>query len=122
MDLKERATTWVDRYVLAWNSNEPADIEALFTPTASYSPAPYSQPWPGRDAIVREWLSRADQPGKTHFDWRVVATDGDLAVVHGTTQYPDRAYSNLWLVRLDDDGRCTEFAEWWMQHPRRRRT
>jgi hypothetical protein len=24
-------------------------------------------------------------------------------------------YSNLWVVRLDRDGRCTHFTEWWMQ-------
>src|SRR6266511_3071990 len=23
----------------------------------------------------------------------------------------------LWVVRLDAEGRCTEFTEWWMQHP-----
>ena len=25
--------------------------------------------------------------------------------------------SNLWVIRLDPEGRCAEFAEWWMQHP-----
>jgi hypothetical protein len=41
--------------------------------------------------------------------------------VQGTATYakPAATYSNLWLVRLDDAGRCTEFTEWWMQHPSR---
>ncbi len=30
------------------------------------------------------------------------------------TTYPDETFSNLWLIRLDDAGRCREFTEWWM--------
>jgi hypothetical protein len=22
-----------------------------------------------------------------------------------------------WVIRLDAEGRCTEFTEWWMRHP-----
>jgi hypothetical protein len=37
--------------------------------------------------------------------------------VQGWTQYldPPRAYNNLWVIKLDTEGRCTEFTEWWMQ-------
>jgi hypothetical protein len=40
-------------------------------------------------------------------------------VVQGETVYHSlhRTYSNLWVIRLDQEGRCTEFTEWWMQHP-----
>jgi hypothetical protein len=30
---------------------------------------------------------------------------------------PPHSYSNLWIIRLDAEGRCTEFTEWWMRHP-----
>lgn len=30
-----------------------------------------------------------------------------------------RVYSNLWVIRLDAEGRCAEFTEWWMRHPDR---
>jgi hypothetical protein len=38
--------------------------------------------------------------------------------VQGTTRYlsSPRTYSNLWVVRLADDGRAREFTEWWMKH------
>jgi hypothetical protein len=43
----------------------------------------------------------------------------EVAVVQGTAVYrhPPRAYSNLWVIRLDPEGRCAELTEWWMQHP-----
>ena len=114
----ERVAAWVDGYVKAWNSNDPGDIAALFAERATYLTEPHAPPWRGRDEIVRQWLDRRDAPGETRFQWRLVAADGDLAVVQGETGYPDRTFSNLWLVRLDERGACTEFTEWWMEQPR----
>jgi predicted ATPase len=53
------------------------------------------------------------------FRWHPVAVTQDVAVVQGETVYrtTSRTYSNLWIIRLDTDGRCTEFTEWWMEHP-----
>jgi uncharacterized protein (TIGR02246 family) len=113
-----RLRAWIDGYVRAWNSNDPAAIGALFTEDAAYHTEPYSQPWRGREEIVRRWLDRKDQPGDTEFRWHPVAVTPEVAVVEGTTTYrdPPRTYSNLWVIRLAPDGRCTQFTEWWMQH------
>ena len=118
-DLAPRLRAWVDAYVRAWSSNDPAAIGALFTQDAAYYTEPHSAPWRGRDEIVRRWLERKDEPGDTEFRWHPIALSQDIAVVQGETVYrtPPRTYSNLWVIRLDPEGRCTEFTEWWMQHP-----
>jgi ketosteroid isomerase-like protein len=111
------AVRWVEEYVKAWESNDPEVIGALFTSDARYLTAPWRRPWSGREAIVREWLDRRDEPGQWSFTFEPVAVAGDLAIVQGVTTYQDQppvVYSNLWLIRLDDQGRCTEFTEWWM--------
>jgi uncharacterized protein (TIGR02246 family) len=115
----DRVQAWVERYVQAWNSNDPATIGSLFTEDAAYYTEPYSQPWRGRDEIVRQWLDRKDEPGDIQFRWHPLTVTPEVAVVQGTTVYrdPPRTYSNLWVIRLDAEGRCTEFTEWWMQHP-----
>jgi hypothetical protein len=53
-----RVRAWIDGYVRAWNSNDPADIRALFTQEAAYYTEPYGPPWEGRDEIVHQWLDR----------------------------------------------------------------
>jgi uncharacterized protein (TIGR02246 family) len=118
-DLAQRLQAWVEAYVAAWNCNDPAAIGALFTEDAAYHTEPYGPPWRGRDEIVRRWLDRKDEPGQTDFRWQPVAVTPDVAVVQGETVYrsPPHTYSNLWVIRLDADGRCAEFTEWWMQHP-----
>ena len=120
-DLEHPLQAWVDAYVRAWNSNDPAAIGALFAPDAAYYTEPHRPPWRGRDEIVRRWLDRKDEPGDTGFRWHPVAVTQDVAVVQGETVYrtTSQTYSNLWIIRFDAEGRCTEFTEWWMQHPDR---
>jgi hypothetical protein len=110
-------TTWIEGYVRAWNSNDPAEIGALFAEDAEYSTEPYRAPRRGREAIVQWWLDNEDAPGETTFTWQPVTITDDVAIITGTTTYPDRTFSNLWLIRLNGAGVCREFAEWWMEHP-----
>jgi ketosteroid isomerase-like protein len=116
--MTDRATvsSWIAGYIKDWSSNQPSDIEALFTPDAIYRPTPHSEGWHGRDAIVAGWLARKDAPGTWSFEHTTLAVEGDVAVVEGRTVYtePPLDYSNLWLLRLEPDGRCREYVEWWV--------
>jgi hypothetical protein len=41
-----------------------------------------------------------------------------VGFVRGWTTYlthPPSEFSNLWVIRLDRDGRAREFTEWWME-------
>ena len=45
----------------------------------------------------------------------IVAVEGDTGVSRVEVWYdgpPPRHYRDLWIVRLDDSGRCTHFEEW----------
>ncbi len=109
--------SWVQRYVRAWNSNEPDDIAVLFTDDAIYLTSPFDAPWKGREEIVAGWLQIKDEPGDTTFAFEVIAIDRDLAVVEGRTTYKEPAtrYGNVWLIRLAHHGRCASFTEYWME-------
>src|SRR4051794_8233608 len=96
-------STWMEGYVRAWNSNDPADIRALFSDDAEYLTEPYATPWRGREAILQGWLADRDEPGQAEFRWSPLVVTDDLAVIQGATEYrtePPRTYSNLWVVRL----------------------
>ena len=70
---------------------------------------------PGAD---RGALDRLGGPaGDWRFEWSLLGSDGDLAFVQGRTTYLDDrpSYENLWVVRLDADGRASGFTEWFME-------
>lgn len=112
---KKTVTTWVENYQRAWHTNSRRDIARLFAKQAAYYPDPFAKPWRGRDEIVRQWLAHADAPGHYEFRFEVLGTGKASGVVRGWTKYhhPPREYSNIWLIRFDDAGRCIEFTEWW---------
>lgn len=106
---------WMAGYLRAWESNEPADIRALFTDDAVLRNEPYTAPFIGTDAIVAEWLRRRDDSGSYTFDWQTLSVTDEVAIITGTAAYASGpTYSNLWVIRLGEDGRANEFTEWWM--------
>jgi uncharacterized protein (TIGR02246 family) len=106
---------WVDRYERAWRAPGTDALAELFTEDASYSTAPYVEPHQGLDAIREMWEQERDAGEEFSMDTEIVAVDGDSGVVRLTVEYREprnQEYRDLWVVRLNGDGRCTEFEEW----------
>jgi uncharacterized protein (TIGR02246 family) len=118
MSSLDAVTAWVANYRKAWESNDPHDIADLFAEDAAYFTEPFADPWLGRDKIVENWLKIRDAPGSTTFEWHPLLITEDLAMIEATTTYPDKTFSNLWVLRLDNLGQARQFTEWWMQHPK----
>jgi ribonuclease HI len=109
---------WLDGYLRAWRSNDPADIRALFATDAIYRPTPFADGPRGREAIVADWLERRDEPGTWTFEGDVECATPSLGIVRCRIGYPPRTeYRTMWLVRFDSAGQATEFTEWWMERP-----
>ncbi len=118
--------SWLERYVAAWSSYDPEEIGALFAEDVVYR----FQPWDesddtvrGRDAVVASWLETPDEPGSWTAEYRCFATDGSAAAAVGVTRYlatddaPEAVFHNVFLLRFDDAGRCTEFIDVYMRRP-----
>jgi hypothetical protein len=112
--------------VRAWETYDPHAIGELFAEDATYAWHPWDagdQVAHGRDAIVKAWLDNRDAPGTYQGQYAPLAIDGDLAVATGRSKYFDasgallREFDNCFVIRFDEQGRCTSFMEWYMQRP-----
>ena len=127
--------SWLDRYVEAWTSYDPAAVGDLFSAGATYRYHPWDEGDDvvhGREAIVSAWVepegaaSGRDAEGTYDGHYEAYAVDGDRAVGVGWSRYwtdASRAtlratYHNVFLLRFDDDGRCAEFTEIFAEEPR----
>jgi uncharacterized protein (TIGR02246 family) len=133
---RDEVQRWLDDYVAAWRSYDPELIADLFAEDAEYRYHPWDEPVVGREAIVADWLgggsspsaSTRDAPGTYDGKYVPYAVDGDRAVAVGESRYthPDGSfrtvYYNLWTLRFDDDGRCVDFVEYFMEPPAGTRT
>ncbi|MGP3534520.1 nuclear transport factor 2 family protein [Microbacterium sp. RD1] len=113
----ELLQAWLDRYLVAWRTNDAEDIRALFTDDATYAGSPLDpEPWSGIDAIVEGWVAHRDEPGEWRFEGAPLAATGDVGIIEGRTDYADgRTYANIWVVRFADDGRARSFVEWFVE-------
>jgi ketosteroid isomerase-like protein len=134
-DLMDRtgAQAWLDDYVEAWRTYDPARIRALFADDVAYRYHPYDEPVMGADAVVASWLgesaddadaSTRDAPDTYDAAYAPVAVDGDVVVARGTSSYREtprgpvvKVYENCFLLRFDADGRCREFTEFYVRRP-----
>ncbi|OFW66797.1 MAG: hypothetical protein A2Z12_08830 [Actinobacteria bacterium RBG_16_68_21] len=120
------AEDWLERYVAAWVSGDPGDIGTLFSADAAYRYEPADDAVVGRDAIVASWLEDPDAPGTFDAEYHPYAIEGSRVVATGWSRYytgPDRTevadvYDNCFIMEFDDDGRCSQFTEWFRRRPR----
>jgi hypothetical protein len=116
---------WLDRYIAAWATYDPAAIGDLFSDQAEYRYYPWDEPVRGRAEIVRAWVapegneSERDEPGTWIARYEPFAVEGDRAVAVGESRYlahgdtPARLFHNCYLLEFDDDGRCRTFTEYY---------
>ena len=115
---RERLQEWLDAYVEAWRTYDANAIGELFSADATYAYYPYTEPLRGRDAIVASWLDDRDEPGSWEAAYAPLMLDGDRAIATGESRYATgRTFSNLFVLRFAPDGRCSDFVEWFIEHP-----
>jgi hypothetical protein len=112
-----RLDDWMDRYVLAWSSNDPDHIAALFTPTAVYDPQTADGEWEGLDEIIERWIEIDDREDNWDFEWMPLVENDEIAVVTCRTRYydPPASFRNLFVIRFDEEGLCYDFTEWYIE-------
>jgi hypothetical protein len=120
---REVVSRWLAGYEAAWRTPGTEPLTGLFTGGASYRHSPYATPVAGLDAIRRMWDEERAGPDEVFtLATEILAVDGPVAVVRAEVRYGDpvgQEYRDLWVMRLDDDGRCTWFEEWpfWPERP-----
>jgi uncharacterized protein (TIGR02246 family) len=115
---------WVAAYENAWRTAGTEPLADLFTPDATYSAAPFEELHRGLGEIAPFWEAEREGPDEAFtMEWEIVTVDGDTGVVRVDVVYgppTNNVYRDLWIVRLDDTGRCFHFEEWpfWPGRPR----
>ncbi len=115
--------SWLERYVAAWRSRDPDAIGDLFSEDVTYSQTGGQTVVEGRAAVVRDWLEASYEPDLSwEAAYEPLAIEDQVYVGVGSTRYlradgTREDFSNIFVCRFDEDGRCSELREWWMRAP-----
>ena len=119
----DQVQEWLDRYIAAWSASDQDAISGLFSDDAVYSYRPWDSEEhsvTGAEAISASWLENPDDPSTWEAEYSAYAVDGDKAVALGHTRYfatdahAERLYHNAFVLRFDEDGRCSHFNEFFL--------
>src|SRR5262245_49235018 len=114
MATRADADAWIDAYERAWRTAGTEPLGEIFGADARYRMSPYEEPVRGLDEIGSLWEREREGPDE-EFEMRheVVAVEDETAVVRVEVEYGrGTSYRDLWIIRFDPDGRCSEFEEW----------
>jgi ketosteroid isomerase-like protein len=116
---REIFEAWLGAYGLAWERGDPQAAAGLFAEDASYHETPFDEPMRGRAQIAEYWSEVPRSQDDIRFSYEILATSEREGVAHWNADFlrlPARTpvtLDGILLARLDADGRCTEFREWW---------
>lgn len=106
---------WVDKYVEAWRSKAPSKLYYIFSGKVSYKESPWSQAIKGLSDLQDFWEQACSRQGSFKLQSKVVAVEGNTAVVrlniHYTTDTPSR-WRDLWILTFEDEGLCSSYEGW----------
>jgi len=111
--------SWLDAYGHAWETRDPEAAVRLFTREATYHETPFDEPARGYAEILEYWSEGARSQEDVHFSHEILAVTEHEGIARwraNFTRVPSGAQVKLdgiFLVKLDADGLCTEFREWW---------
>jgi ketosteroid isomerase-like protein len=120
---RDQFAAWLTRYIEAWRSGDQSDIGDLFSEDVSYSQNGGQTTIAGREAVVTDWLEESYQPDASwEAYYEPLTIEEEIHVAVGSTRYlremgVREEFSNIFVCRFDDDGRCRELREWWMLAP-----
>ena len=105
---------WLAAYEQAWRTRGAASLGELFTEHASYRMSPYEKSLTGLKEIAEIWEAEREGAGEPFtMKSALVALEDNTAVVRVEVSYERSTdYRDLWVISLDEHGRCSSFEEW----------
>jgi SnoaL-like domain len=116
---REAFAAWMDSYGRAWEARDAKAAAELYAENGTYQVTPFVEPMRGRAAILEYWTHVAQTEENIQFGYEILA----LAPEHGFARWwasfvivPQQLKTKLdgvFVIALDDCGRCLQLREWW---------
>jgi hypothetical protein len=112
-------TSWLDAYSKAWESRDAQAAAALYSENGTYRVTPFVEPMRGRKAIFEYWSNVARTEENVKFGYEILVASRELNIARWSASFvivPQGLKTKLdgiFVISLDEQGRCTSLREWW---------
>lgn len=110
---------WLDAYGKAWEDRDAEAAAALYTEDGTYQVTPFLEPMHGRKAILEYWLEVARTEENVRFEYEIFAASDERNIARWSASFvivPQGLHTKLdgiFVISLDEKGRCKSLREWW---------
>jgi len=111
--------SWLDAYGQAWVNRDPGAATALFTEGGTYQVTPFLEPMHGRKAIFEYWSEVARTEENITFEYEILVANAELNIARWSASFVivppglQTQLAGIFLISLDEEGRCKSLQEWW---------
>jgi hypothetical protein len=111
--------SWLDAYGQAWEDRNPEAAAALFSESGSYQVTPFLEPMRGRKAIFEYWSEVTRTEKDIRFGYEILVVKDELYIARWSASFVrvppglQTKLDGIFLISLDDEGRCKSLQEWW---------
>jgi hypothetical protein len=111
--------SWLDAYGQAWVNRNPEDAAALFTENGTYQVTPFLDPMCGKKAIFEYWSEVAQTEKDIKFEYEILVANAEINIARWSASFVivppglQTQLDGIFLISLDEQGRCKSLQEWW---------
>ena len=111
--------SWLDAYGKAWESRNVEAAAALYADDGTYQVTPFLEPMRGRKAIFEYWSEVARTEENVRFGYEILVSNAEINIARWSASFvivPQGLQTRLdgiFLISMDEQGRCKSLREWW---------
>jgi hypothetical protein len=111
--------SWLDAYGQAWQNRNPEAVTAPFTEDGTYQVTPFLEPMCGRKAIFEYWSVVAQTEENIRFGYEILVANAEINIAGWSAWFVimppglQTRLDGIFLLSLDEEGRCKSLREWW---------
>jgi hypothetical protein len=111
--------SWLNAYGRAWTSRNAQAGADLFTEHGTYQVTPFLEPMRGTQAILDYWTKVADTEQNIQFGYEILAIAPEQGIARWWASFVivppglQTKLDGIFLISLDENGRCHSLREWW---------
>jgi ketosteroid isomerase-like protein len=115
---------WLEAYGRAWMGRDARAAAGLYAEDGTYQVTPFVEPIRGHSAILEYWSHVAATQRDIQFGYDVLAVTTEMGIARWRASFvivPQGLQTKLdgiFVIALDEVGRCRSLREWWHKEQR----
>lgn len=119
---REGFAAWLEKYGRAWEARDAKAAANLYAENGTYQVTPLVEPMQGKAAIFEYWTHVAQTQENIQFGYEILAVTSEHGIARWwaslviVPQQLKTSLDGIFVIALDDQGKCTRLREWWHKH------